>query len=537
MESQDPIVRLPSDVGRSILLKIVTIVVLPGIFDSLGEPLPARVESTAARHVVVVVWDGMRPDLITPENAPTLYHLAEQGVHFTNHHAVYLSATHVNGTAIETGMYPEHTGVIANYDYRPEIEKQKFISTEQQKVIQKGDSLSHGKYVSVPTLAELVRRSGGRTAVVSAKTVGFLLDRQPDHPGNHDITLSSGESLPESALRGITAKAGSFPGFPMYAHAQRDEWSTAALTEKLWKDEVPAFSLLWLGEPDLTQHETAPGAPAALHAIKSSDRNLSALLDALDRKGVRSATDVFVVSDHGFSTIERAIDVQKYLLDAGIHAVVELGSTPKRGDVMLVGNGGTVLFYVIGHDPGLTSRLIERLQQSDFAGVILSSHQNEGTFPLSQVQLETAKGPDVVMSFKWSGDKNEFGVPGMIQADWNRRSGKGTHATLSRFDLHNTLIAAGPDFRAGFKDDWPTGNVDLAPTIVQILNLKGAQRMDGRVLSEAMVNGTEAPAPLTEKIEASRELPMGTWRQVLQQSRVGSTIYLDEGNGGFTKKP
>ena len=88
--------------------------------------------------MVVVVWDGMRPDLVTPENAPTLCRLAEEGVTFRNHHAVYLSATHVNGTAIETGMYPEHNGVIANYDYRPEIEKQKFISTEQQKVIQKG---------------------------------------------------------------------------------------------------------------------------------------------------------------------------------------------------------------------------------------------------------------------------------------------------------------------------------------------------------------------------------------------------------------
>ena len=158
--------------------------------------------------MVVIVWDGMRPDLITPENAPTLCRLAEEGVTFRNHHAVYLSATHVNGTAIETGMYPEHNGVIANYDYRPEIEKQKFISTEQQKVIQKGDSLSHGKYLSVPTLAELVRRSGGRTAVVAAKTVGFLLDRQPDHPPGQDITLSSGESLPESALPGITATAG-----------------------------------------------------------------------------------------------------------------------------------------------------------------------------------------------------------------------------------------------------------------------------------------------------------------------------------------
>ena len=178
----------------------------------------------------------------------------------------------------------------------------------------------------------------------------------------------------------------------MYAHAQRDEWSTVALTEKLWKDAVPAFSLLWLGEPDLTQHETAPGAPAAVLAIKSSDRNLSSLLEALDRRGVRDSTDIFVISDHGFSTIERAVDVQKYLLEAGIHAVVELESQPKQGDVMLVGNGGSVLFYVIGHDARLTSRLIEVLQQSDFAGVILSEREGEGTFPLSRVQLEKAKG-------------------------------------------------------------------------------------------------------------------------------------------------
>ena len=86
---------------------------------SLGESVPAP-----ERHVVIVVWDGMRPDLVTPENSPTLTKLAREGVTFRNHHSVYLSATHVNGTAIETGMYPEHSGLIANYDYRPAIDPQ-----------------------------------------------------------------------------------------------------------------------------------------------------------------------------------------------------------------------------------------------------------------------------------------------------------------------------------------------------------------------------------------------------------------------------
>jgi predicted AlkP superfamily pyrophosphatase or phosphodiesterase len=41
---------------------------------------------TAAR-VVVVVWDGMRPDFVTAETTPALCSLAKQGVTFRNHHA------------------------------------------------------------------------------------------------------------------------------------------------------------------------------------------------------------------------------------------------------------------------------------------------------------------------------------------------------------------------------------------------------------------------------------------------------------------
>ena len=48
-------------------------------------------------HVVLVVWDGMRPDFINQQYAPTLYRLASRGVYFPNHHSVYLSATEVKG--------------------------------------------------------------------------------------------------------------------------------------------------------------------------------------------------------------------------------------------------------------------------------------------------------------------------------------------------------------------------------------------------------------------------------------------------------
>jgi arylsulfatase A-like enzyme len=496
-------------------------------------PLIADTPRFDNRHVVVVVWDGMRPDFVSQETTPTLWGLAREGVTFRKHHPVYPSATNVNGTAMVTGVYPGKNGIIANYVYRPDIDPHDAIAVESPAVVKKGDQLSNGKYISVPTIAELVQRAGGRTAVASAKTVGLLLDRcAGTAPAKGCITLFAGSALPGDGLAPILAALGPFPS----ARLQKDRWTTKALTDFLWKDGVPALSVMWLGEPDLTQHETAPGAPSALAAIKSSDENLAAVLSALDQQGVRKTTDVFIVSDHGFSTIRRSIDLRKILTDAGFVAKTEFDDEPKPGDIMLVGNGGSVLFYVAGHEAMVTRRLVEFLQQSDFAGVIFSKQGLPGTFHLDDAKIDNAHVPDIVMAFRWNDSKNQFGTPGMIDADWQRAAGEGTHATLSRFDMHNTLVAAGPDFRRGQTDDLPTGNVDLAPTILHILGIKAAQGMDGRVLCEAMVNADQVPAggKTEEKtIEAKKDFTTGSWRQSLRISRIGSTIYLDEGNGAF----
>ena len=519
------------------------------VCSSAAAVVPAKPE----RHVVVVVWDGMRPDFVTEQNTPTLWKLAREGITFRNHHAVYPSATMVNGTAMVTGIYPGKSGIIANHVYRPDIDPHHSIDVELPAVVKKGDEVSGGKYILVPTIAELVQHAGGRTVIASAKTVGLLLDRQADvGTAKNCVTLFAGKSLPAEIIPSITATLGPFPS----GHLQQDAWTTKAMTDCFWKDGVPALSVLWLGEPDLTQHESAPGAPAALAAIKSADENLAAVLSALDQRDARGSTDVFIVSDHGFSTIKRSVDLRRILNDAGFTAKIEelriakdgnqsaggirdkteFNDQPKPGDIMLAANGGSVLFYVVGHDKKLIRRLVEFLQQSDFAGVIFTKEPMEGTFGLTQALIQRGDAPDVVMAFRWTDLQNQFGVTGEIDADWQRAAGKGTHATLSRFDMHNTLIAAGPDFKRGQTDDLPTGNVDLVPTILQILGIKVPHQMDGRILSEAVAAPTSllpAPKPEAKSIEARKDFPSGTWRQTLKISRVGSTIYLDEGNGAF----
>src|SRR5215472_8349741 len=169
----------------------------------------AVVPAKPDRHVVVVVWDGMRPDFVSEQNTPTLRKLARDGVTFRNHHAVYPSATNVNGTAMVTGVYPGKSGIIANYVYRPDIDSHHAVAIELPSVVEKGDQLSGGKYLSAPTIAELVQRTGARSLIASAKTVGLLLDRQlpvrrDGEQQNHlamkeSVTLSAGLCLPNMA--------------------------------------------------------------------------------------------------------------------------------------------------------------------------------------------------------------------------------------------------------------------------------------------------------------------------------------------------
>ena len=71
------------------------------------------------------------------------------------------------------------------------------------------------------------------------------------------------------------------------------------------------------------------------------------------------------------------------------------------------------------------------------------------------------KRPDWRIVTKPAGARVQVKLNGQVIADSQGTNGpaaaKGTHVSLSRFDLHNTLIAAGPDFREGFINQTPSG--------------------------------------------------------------------------------
>lgn len=492
-----------------------------------------------AHRVVVVVFDGMRPDFVSQETTPNLWRLAGRGVTFAHHHPVYLCSTEVNGTAIATGAYPSHSTVIANVDFRPRIDPQLTVAIEAPGIIRRGDEVSGGRYIAVPTVAEILRSHGLATVVAGSKQVALLHDRsrRPNGPAASPV-LYEGATLPPSAELPLPALLGDFPPVPEdQFKGARDAWTTGALLGEFWKAGLPPYTLLWLSEPDFSQHATGPGSEQSLRAIRSSDDNLGRVLSEIDRRGLAATTDVLVVSDHGFSTIAAKVDVAAELSQAGFQVGrVALGGL-KPGSVVAVSNGGSTLLYVGGHDPEVCRRLSAYLQLQDWTGVVFSRAPLAGAFALSEARIDSPEAPDLVVSLRWTLGKSRTGAPGLQTSDLSPTAKKeGNHASLCPTDMHNILFAAGPDFRAGVLDTLPSGNTDVAPTVLWILGLKSeASKMDGRVLGEALaVDAPPHKSYEVKRLEASRATLGGSWRQYLQVSEVNGVRYLDEGNGSFS---
>ena len=497
--------------------------------------LAGHVQGGNAHHVVVVVWDGMRPDFITEATTPNLFQLSRRGVFFQNHHPVFVSSTEVNGTAIATGCHPQSSGLIANKEFRPAIDPLRIIATEDLRTVRKGDLLENGHYLQRATVAEILRAQGMKTAIAGSKPVALLHDRaERDHASTSQLVYE-GETLPTSLKATLVEKLGPMPSANPGKTA-RDEWTTRALMEVLWHDGVPPYSLLWLAEPDATQHRTSPGSVDSLAAIRGSDARLGDVIQELSRQKMLQDTDILVVSDHAFSTCTEGIDVAVELSQAGFTTARGLTTSSNPDTVLVGGLGGCVALSVPSHNPEVVDRLVRHLQTTPYAGVLFSRTAIEGTFPMDTVQIQTTNAPDVLVAFRWNSQTNGFGTTGGVYVEGTLTSPAGTHASLSHYDMHNTLVAAGPDFRQGVFDPLPSGNTDLAPTILWILGVQPPQPMDGRVLSEALT----VPGPRLESVDfqqltARRTLDSGTWSQTLNVSRLNGVAYFDEGNGGIQK--
>jgi hypothetical protein len=186
-----------------------------------------------------------------------------------------------------------------------------------------------------------------------------------------------------------------------------------------------------------------------------------------------------------------------------------LGETVKQIDgsdakLIVAANGGSDLIYVPGKNVDVVRETIDILMRLDYVGGVFVDDQFcpspvdcPGALPLSAIGLvgrSSVPRPAIVVTYKVF-----YQIPGDLQSaaqisDTTLQEGQGMHGGFGRDQTFNNMAAMGPDFKAGFVDDSPMGNIDIAPTLAHImgLDLPSAGSLKGRVLEEAFIGGKSA---------------------------------------------
>jgi arylsulfatase A-like enzyme len=174
--------------------------------------------------------------------------------------------------------------------------------------------------------------------------------------------------------------------------------------------------------------------------------------------------------------------------------------------VIIAANGGSDYLYIPSHQSTLVASVVTALQsRKQYGAIFVRSTYNAipGTLSLKDIKVEgvtrdSPPTPDIIVSFDWDDGAvtaSNGAVPGTEYE--SAQNNRGMHGSFSPIDVHNTLVASGPDFKTGFQDTYPSGNVDVAPTAAHLLGLSLPQA-NGRVLKEALrgqtVNYTVTPS-------------------------------------------
>ena len=302
---------------------------------------PAHAGAQQPRNVVLFVPDGLRALLVTPETAPTMAAVRDQGVNFKSPHSLFPTFTMANSSGLSTGHFLGDTGVFSNtlftgYPAPPGTTVTPFI--ENDAVLGTIDAHFGGSFISEDSVIAAARRQGLSTAAIGKLGPALLFDHtersgaatiifDDSTGGDHGIPLSpeikdalTAAGLPLKApTRGANGSRGDAnkPG-TLVANVEQQTYFAAVAAKvvlPLFKARNKPFVLVfWSRDPDGTQHfqgdslnALTPGinGPTSRAAVKNADDALTTIRQALDDLGLAATTDIIIAADHGFSTISK----------------------------------------------------------------------------------------------------------------------------------------------------------------------------------------------------------------------------------------
>lgn len=235
----------------------------------------ASAATATDRMVVVMLFDGLAPDLVTANATPNLDRMAERGAWTHDMVPAFPTTSLINGFTISTGCWPESHGVVANRFRDPE----------------RGE-YDHSRDADWATGCEHLHEAAERQGVRSAA-----------------LDWYGATSTTRGELAAIVDHHEHFTDFPT------DAERAARVVELLALPATtrPRLILGYFRGPDASAHFAGMEADETRRDVRASDAAVGVVLDAIAKHPERERISLLVTTDHGMIPVDTIVNVTRIL--------------------------------------------------------------------------------------------------------------------------------------------------------------------------------------------------------------------------------
>jgi predicted AlkP superfamily pyrophosphatase or phosphodiesterase len=274
-------------------------------------------QSPAARHVILISVDGLRPDMYLDSSWPTpnLRYLMKKGTYALHLKSVFPAYTYPSHTAMVTGALPARSGIYYNQPKAAGGQWDWFSTS-----------------IRVPTIWKVLKGYGLTTAAVQWPLSAFdaITYSVPEifdihHPDDR-ITLTRHYASPgllDEIERGAT---GVLDSSTMSEDYFSMDDNSARMAGYIFRTKRPAFLAMHLASVDGMEHEQGREGDSVRLAMASNDHDIGLMLEAIQRSGVADSTVIIIVGDHGFSDYHEVFRPNMLIQGIGAKFVAAGGS-------------------------------------------------------------------------------------------------------------------------------------------------------------------------------------------------------------------
>jgi type I phosphodiesterase/nucleotide pyrophosphatase len=385
--------------------------------------------------VIVISLDGVRHDYPDRASFPALARIEHDGMRAGRLVPVYPASTFPGHVSLATGTTPDMHGIVDN----------QFWDTARH---ERFDYSNDASWIEAEPLWAAAERQGVASATY------FWVGSETD-------------------WHGVGARYRVAPFDTRIGEAKKVAQILAWLD--LPEPERPRLVMSWWHGADAAGHANGPDHPSVVAALAEQDRQLGVLLAGLDARHAWDRTTLVVVSDHGMTTAQERVPIERTLSRAGVHAQhIEVG---------------TAIANLYLDDPAQLAKAERALAQ--LAGVIVARRDS---LPDALHLRHATRTGDLVVRAEPPYTFARGGLLARAADLLGRRTGvHGYEPELP--DMGGIFLALGRGVRPGTRPD-SVRMIDVAPTVARLLGIDPPRQATGQPIADV---GVEPAQPVVDR--------------------------------------